>query len=131
MLAVLPSCSFRSFQRETDTTGTFRTKAIGVSFLLHLIELPWNPRLRAMELARDTWGDNLRVVRHTSFPDLGPFNFLNGLLFGVHSSIVLGEYGVPPDTEASREELTRAQRSRRAYRNPDGSPVTPGEGVDR
>jgi len=131
-LALVPSaCSAKTFRRETDTTGTFRTEAMGVQLLFYLIDIPWDPRLRALELARDSWGDNLQVMRYSSYPDLGFFNFLNGLIIGFRGAIVYGEYGIPPDTPEARDAFERALRRRGPYRAPDDSTLTPPEGTQR
>lgn len=125
-----PGCTFQSLKRETDTTGTFRTEAISFDFLL-FFRLPWNPRLRAMELARDTWGENLRVVRYSSYPEWGFFNFLNGLVIGWSGAIVEGEYGIPPDTAEGRAAFQQAKKARGPAVDVDGSPITPIGGGDR
>ncbi len=125
-----PACSSHSFQRETDTTGRFQATATSFRFLL-FFEVPWNPRLRAIELARDSWGDNLRVVRSTSWPDLGILHWVNGLIIGWRSATVEGVYGIPPDTEEGRKAFEEAMRRRGERRNIDGSAITPTEGVDR
>jgi len=129
-LAGAPACSFRSFQRETDTTGRFRTEAISFRFLL-FFEVPWNPKLRAMDLARDSWGDNLLVTRYISYPDLGILHWLNGLIIGWRGSVVEGEYGIPPNTPEGREAFENVLKAREPWRELDGSPSTPLEGVKK
>lgn len=123
-------CSSRVFQRETDTTGTFRTSATSVRFLI-FFEMPFQPRLRAMELARDTWGENLRVTRSYTWPDWGFFQFLNGLIIGFRGAVVEGEYGIPPNTPEGLAAFEQAQRARGAVKAVDGSPLTPMEGVEK
>src|SRR4030095_13170091 len=128
-ISLLPSCTYQSFKRETDTTGTSRTEAISFDFLL-FFRIPWNPTLHAMDLARDTWGDNLRVTRYVSYPDWGFFSFLNGFLIGWTGSVVKGEYGIPPDTKEGRDTQLKARQARGTPVNPDGSPITPLAGAD-
>lgn len=122
------ACSSRVFKRETDTTGTFRTEATSVRFLL-FFEMPYEPRLRAMELARDTWGDNLRVTRAWNWPDLGFFQFLNGLIIGVRGAVVEGEYGIPPNTPDGIAVFDNIKKAKGTVHSVDGSPLTPAEGV--
>jgi hypothetical protein len=128
--AGIGGCTVRSFHRETDTTGTFRTEAASVRFLL-FFEVPFEPKLRAMELARDTWGDNLRVTRAWSWPNLGFFQFLNGLIIGVRGSVVEGEYGIPPNTPEGVAAYEAFLKRRGTVRSADGTPATPLDGVDK
>lgn len=120
------ACSSRTFHRESDTSGTFRIEATSCRFLA-FFEAPFDPRLKAMELARDTWGENLRVTRTYSWPNWGFLSFLNGLIIGFRGTIVEGEYGVPPDTPEGRS-LYDALVRKRVNRDIDGSALTPSEG---
>lgn len=130
-LAILAGgCSSRVFKRDTDTTGTFRTEAVSVRFLA-FFEMPFQPKSRAMELARDTWGDNLQVTRAYTWPELGFFQFLNGLIIGVRGAVVEGNYGIPPNTKDGIANFDAAAEKRGRVTGIDGTPTTPSEGVKR
>ncbi|MFN0207198.1 MAG: hypothetical protein ACKVS6_12915 [Planctomycetota bacterium] len=127
-LVLLQSCTSRVFKRETDTTGTFRTEATSIRFLF-FFEMPFEPKLRALELARDSWGDNLRVTRSWSWPNLGFFQFLNGAIIGIRGSVVEGEYGIPPNTTEGAAAFEAFLKRRGDPKSIDGTPSTPSEGV--
>jgi hypothetical protein len=122
------SCSSRTFVRETDTSGSFHIEATSFRFLA-FFEIPFDPKIKAMELARDTWGENLRVVRTYSWPNWGFFQFLNGLIVGVRGTVIDGEYGIPPVTAEGRALYEAAQSRRAGMREADGSALTPTEGA--
>lgn len=122
-----PGCSSRTFIRETDTSGSFHVSTTSFRFLA-FFEVPFDPKLKAMELARDTWGENIRIVRAYSWPNWGFFQFLNGLIIGFRGTVIDGEYGVPPATPEGRAIYEAAQSRRAKLRSADGSALTPGEG---
>lgn len=84
-----------------------------------------------MELARDSWGDNLRVERAWEWPNLGFFQFLNGFIVGVRGAVVEGEYGIPPNTKEGMAAFQKAKDARGPVRAVDGTPSTPGQGERR
>jgi hypothetical protein len=120
-------CTSIDFHRETDTTGTFHIQATSCRFLI-FFEAPFDPRLKAMELTRDTWADNMNVYRTYSWPNWGFFTFLNGLIIGFRGTVVDGDYGIPPNTPRARAAYDEAVKKMERVRNIDGSAITPTEG---
>ena len=122
------ACSSRSFVRETDTSGSFRIEATSFLFLA-CFEVPFDPKIKAMELANDTWAENLNITRTYSWPNWGFFSFLNGLVIGFRGTVIEGDYGIPPVTPEGRAIYDAAQSRRAHLRDPDGSAITPSVGT--
>jgi hypothetical protein len=126
--STISGCSSVDFHRETDTSGSFHVEATSCRFLV-FFEAPFDPRIKAMELARDTWADNMNVHKTYSWPNWGFFTFLNGLIIGFRGTIVEGEYGIPPNTPRARAAYDEAAKKMEKVRNIDGSAITPTEGA--
>lgn len=74
LLFACASCSSLSFQRETETSGTYR--ATGWSFTF----LTWDFPKQAIDIVRENVSDanlaNMEVTQTVKAPDLGWFNWL-------------------------------------------------------
>jgi hypothetical protein len=84
------SCSSLAFERETKTSGTFRSSGVAVTLL------SWDLPDSALNIARENAADsrlaNLKVERTRVFPDLGPVDWLLDIV-GVRYARVSGTWG--------------------------------------
>jgi len=84
------SCSSLSFERETRTSGTFRSSGVAVTLL------SWDLPNSALNIARENAADarvaNLRIERTRVFPDLGPVDWLLDIV-GVRYARISGTWG--------------------------------------
>lgn len=87
---VLCSCSSLSITRETQTSGTFRSRAWAMTIL------SWDLPRPAMNIARENIADtrlvNLQVERAKVTPDNPYFNWLLDVL-GVRVATITGTWG--------------------------------------
>ncbi len=86
----LSSCASVSFDRRTQTSGTFQSSGVAVTVL------GWDLPKRALDIARDNASDaglvNMQVERATVTPYLGWFDWLLDIL-GVRWARVSGTWG--------------------------------------
>jgi len=98
-----PSCASVEFRRNTETSGTFTSKAFSFTFLSY--DLPGG----ALEIARGNAADgglpNTIVEREFIFPYLGLLDFLLDII-SVRYVKIEGTWGFPPD-RAAGEAATR------------------------
>lgn len=84
------SCASVSFDRATQTSGTFRSSAVAVTVL------GWDLPKRAVDIARDNASDaglvNMKVENTTVFPYLGWFDWILDI-FSVRFANVSGTWG--------------------------------------
>lgn len=84
------SCSSLSFERETQTSGTFRSSGVAVTLL------SWDLPDSALNIARENAADarvaNLRIERTRVYPDLGPLDWLLDIV-GVRYARISGSWG--------------------------------------
>jgi hypothetical protein len=84
------SCSSLAFERETRTSGTFRSSGVAVTLL------SWDLPDSALNIARENAADarlaNLKVERTRVFPDLGPVDWLLDIV-GVRYARISGSWG--------------------------------------
>ncbi len=84
------SCASVSFDRRTQTSGTFRSSAVAVTIL------GWDLPKRAVDIARDNASDaglvNMQVDHAVVTPYLGWFDWLLDVL-GVRYAVVSGTWG--------------------------------------
>ncbi len=89
-LFALGSCSSLSFERKTETSGTFR--ATGFAFTIFSIDLPKGALLIARENASDANLANMEVTETVVFPYLGPFDWILDII-SVRWAKVEGTWG--------------------------------------
>ncbi len=84
------SCASLSFDRDTQTSGTFRSSAIAVTVL------GWDLPKRAVDIARDNASDaglvNMNVEDASVLPHLGWFDWILDI-FGIRFATVRGTWG--------------------------------------
>ncbi len=84
------SCASVSFDRETQTSGTFHSSAVALTIL------GWDLPKRAVDIARDNASDaglvNMQVEHVTVTPYLGWFDWLFDII-GVRFAHVNGTWG--------------------------------------
>ena len=84
------SCASVSFDRRTQTSGTFRSSAVAITVL------GWDLPKRAIDIARDNASDaglvNMKVEHATVMPYLGWFDWVVDIL-GVRWARVSGTWG--------------------------------------
>jgi hypothetical protein len=89
---LLSSCAGLSFDRATQTSGTFTST--GLALTIASIDLP-KP---ALDIARENASDsnlaNLVVENAWVFPDLGPLDWLLDII-GVRYARITGTWGFP------------------------------------
>lgn len=90
---VLGSCASISFQRDTQTSGTF--ESTGVAVTLVSFDLPKGALLIARENVSDANLANMVVTETTVIPYLGPMDWLLDII-GVRWARVRGTFGVAP-----------------------------------
>ncbi|HTF90665.1 MAG TPA: hypothetical protein VK843_19760 [Planctomycetota bacterium] len=88
--AAVSSCASVSFDRQTQTSGTFHSSGIAVTVL------SWDLPKRAIDIARDNASDaglvNMQVERETVTPYLGWFDWVLDI-FSVRFASVSGTWG--------------------------------------
>ncbi len=84
------SCASVSFDRETQTSGTFSSSAAAFTFL------GWDLPKRAVDIARDNASDaglvNMQVEHVSVVPYLGWFDWIIDII-GVRFAVVEGTWG--------------------------------------
>ena len=97
-LLLAPACASVVFERETQTSGTFRSS--GLAFTILSIDLP-KP---AIDIARENAADanlpNLVVEKVLVFPYLGWFDWLLDII-GLRYVRIRGTWGFAGDTPAA------------------------------
>jgi len=86
----LSACAHLSFQRRTETSGTFTSN--GVAFTIFSFDIPKGALMIARENASDANLANMVVQETTVFPYLGPFDFLLDII-GIRYARVTGTWG--------------------------------------
>jgi hypothetical protein len=93
-LLALASCASVSFDRDTQTSGTFKSKGFAVTLLS--IDLPKG----ALDIARENAADanlaNMVVREVTVTPDLGWFDWILDIV-GMRWATVQGTWGFAPE----------------------------------
>lgn len=84
------SCSSLDFDRDTQTSGTFRSSAL--SFTILSFDLPQRALYTAQENASDARRPNTIVTTQWVFPNLGPLDWLLDLI-SVRYAVVEGSWG--------------------------------------
>ncbi len=90
LTALASSCSSLSFQRKTETSGTFTSSGWAVTFLS--VDLPKSALQIARENASDSNMANLQVEKVLVVPDLGTFNWILDL-FSIRYARIEGTWG--------------------------------------
>ncbi len=91
--ATVASCSSLSFERTTETSGTFRST--GFAFTIFAIDLPKGSQLIARENASDANLANMEVLETVTFPYFGPFDWILDII-SFRWSKVEGTWGYAP-----------------------------------
>ncbi len=91
--AGLTGCSSLSFERTTETSGTFRST--GMAFTIFSIDLPKGAQLIARENASDANLANMEVTNTVVFPYLGPFDWILDII-SLRWAKVEGTWGYAP-----------------------------------
>jgi hypothetical protein len=90
LVAVVSGCAGVSFQRATETSGTFTS--YGVAFTLLSADFPKG----AMQIARENASDanlaNMEVLQSTVAPYLGPFDWILDIV-GFRYARISGTWG--------------------------------------
>jgi hypothetical protein len=89
-LCFAPGCASVVFERETQTSGTFRSS--GLAFTILSIDLPKPALDVARENAADANVPNLVVEKVSTFPYLGWFDWLLDIV-GVRYARISGTWG--------------------------------------
>lgn len=89
-LAALASCSSLSFQRKTETSGTFSSSGWALTFLS--VDIPKGALQIARENASDSNLANLQVEKVLVVPDLGGFNWILDI-FSIRYARIEGTWG--------------------------------------
>ena len=93
-LFLAPSCASVSFERDTETSGTF--VSTGWAFTIFSIDLP-KPALNiARENASDAKRANMVVEKAEVYPHLGWFDWVLDIV-GVRRARISGTWGFPGD----------------------------------
>jgi hypothetical protein len=87
---VCASCADLSFQRDTQTSGTFESTALAVTLIS--FDLPKGALMIARENASDANLANMVVTETTVIPYLGPVDFLLDII-GIRYARVRGKFG--------------------------------------
>lgn len=91
--AALPGCSSLTFERTTETSGTFRST--GFAFTIFSVDLPKGSQLIARENASDANLANMEVTDTVTIPYLGPFDWILDII-SFRWSKVEGTWGYAP-----------------------------------
>lgn len=86
-------CSSLTFERETETSGSFRST--GLAFTIFSIDLPKGAQLIARENASDANLANMEVTSTVIFPYLGPFDWILDII-SVRWAKIEGTWGYAP-----------------------------------
>lgn len=89
-LVALASCSSLSFQRKTETSGTFSSS--GWALTLLSVDIPKGALQIARENASDSNLANLQVEKVLVVPDLGGFNWILDI-FSIRYARIEGTWG--------------------------------------
>ncbi len=90
---LLPGCSSLTFERTSETSGTFRST--GLALTIFSIDLPKGAQLIARENASDANLANMEVTETVTFPYLGPLDWLLDIL-SLRWSKIEGTWGYEP-----------------------------------
>src|SRR5262249_38641197 len=93
LLLVLPSCANLSFQRDTETSGTFESSGFAVTLIS--FDLPKSAMMIARENASDTNLPTTIVSDTAVFPSLGSFDWIVDVV-GMRDARVRGTWGATP-----------------------------------
>jgi len=83
-------CSSLSFQRKTETSGTFSSSGLAVTMLS--VDLPKSALQIARENASDSNMANMQVERVLVVPDFGGFNWILDI-FSIRYARIEGTWG--------------------------------------
>ncbi len=92
-LITVAGCSSLSFERTSETSGTFRST--GLAFTIFSIDLPKGAQLIARENASDANLANMEVTSTVTFPYLGPLDWLLDII-SFRWSKIEGTWGYEP-----------------------------------
>lgn len=84
------SCSSLSFQRQTETSGTFRSSGWAVTLLS--VDIPKSAIQIARENASDSNMSNMQVEKVLIVPDFGGFNWILDI-FSIRYARIEGTWG--------------------------------------
>jgi hypothetical protein len=87
------ACSSLSFERTSETSGTFRST--GLAFTIFSIDLPKGSQLIARENASDANLANMEVTETVTFPYLGPLDWILDII-SFRWSKIEGTWGYAP-----------------------------------
>lgn len=90
----LASCGTLSIERETETSGRF--KSTGWAVTLISFDIPKSSKDIARENASDSRLTNLRIDSNETVPYLGWFDWLLDIV-GVRYTKITGTWGFPPE----------------------------------
>ena len=90
LATTLSGCAGVSFERTTETSGTF--SSYGVALTILSADFPKGAMLIARENASDANLANMEVQKSSVFPYLGPFDFLLDI-FGIRYARISGTWG--------------------------------------
>ncbi len=94
LAAASSGCGSLSFERTSDTSGTFSSS--GVAFTIFSIDLPKGAQLIARENASDANLANMEVTSTVTFPYLGPLDWILDIISFRYSRIE-GTWGYAPN----------------------------------
>jgi len=92
--ATSSGCGSLSFERTTETSGTFSSS--GFAFTIFSIDLPKGAQLIARENASDANLANMEVTSTVTFPYLGPLDWILDIISFRYSRIE-GTWGYAPN----------------------------------
>jgi hypothetical protein len=95
LLVVTCGCSSLTFERTSETSGTFRST--GLAMTLFSIDLPKSALMIARENASDANLPNMQVEETLVTPYLGPFDWILEII-SIRWAKVAGTWGYPPGT---------------------------------
>jgi hypothetical protein len=90
LAATLTGCAGVSFERTTETSGTF--SSYGMAFTLLSSDFPKGAMLIARENASDANLANMEIEESTVFPYFGPLDFILDII-GVRYARIRGTWG--------------------------------------
>ncbi|MFN0007487.1 MAG: hypothetical protein ACKVXR_06220 [Planctomycetota bacterium] len=90
LAATLAGCAGVSFERTTETSGTFTSYGVALTILAS--DLPKGAMLIARENASDANLANMEIVESSVFPYFGPLDFLLDII-GVRYARIRGTWG--------------------------------------
>lgn len=90
LAAALTGCAGVSFERATETSGTFSSYGIALTILS--VDFPKGAMLIARENASDANLANMEVEESSVFPYLGPLDFLLDII-GIRYARISGTWG--------------------------------------